>query len=267
MGRGRLRGLPVCNDVVVQLPGAVVVVTGAGNGIGRATAIALAKRGCLVVAVDRDADALTDLATRISVTTITVDLTDPAHGDQVVADTIAAHGRLDAVVANAGIGYVGSFADMPVTQISSLLDINLLAPMLLVRAALPRLLAQGTGAALVFTTSIAGTVPVPTEAVYCVSKTALESFADSLREELRDMPITVSTVRPGVVHTAFHDTRNEPYSRRWPRPIPPELIASAIVGVLETGAPRRTVPSWLDLATRARRVAPGLYRSLSRRFG
>lgn len=251
----------------MQLSGAVVIVTGAGSGIGRATALALADRGAHVMAVDRDADALTDLATRISGSTIEVDVADPAHADRVVEQTIATHGRLDAVVANAGIGYVGEFATMPVTEIAALLDINLRAPMLLARAALPRLLDQGSVGALVFTTSIAGTVPVPTESAYCLSKTALESFADSLREELRGTRIVVSTVRPGVVRTAFHTNRNEPYERRWPRPIPAEQVARAIVDVLDSGAERRTVPPWLDIASRARRSVPWLYRSLSRRFG
>jgi NADP-dependent 3-hydroxy acid dehydrogenase YdfG len=251
----------------VQVSGAVIIVTGAGHGIGRATALALVDRGATVVAVDRDADALTEVATRSGGLAIEVDVADPSHADHVIEATFTTHGRLDAVVANAGIGYVGDFATMPVPQISALLDINLRAPMLLARAALPRLLDQGSRAALIFTTSIAGTVPVPTESAYCASKTALESFADSLREELRDTPIAVSTVRPAVVRTAFHENRNAPYERRWPRPIAPEQIARAIVDVLESGAERRTVPPWLDIASRARRSVPWLYRSLSRRFG
>jgi short-subunit dehydrogenase len=251
----------------VELSGAVIVVTGAGHGIGRATALAVADRGAVVVAVDRDADALAELAAQIDALTVEVDVADPMHADRVIDATIAACGRVDAIVANAGIGYVGDFAVMPVEQISALLDVNLRAPMLLARAALPPLLAHGGPSALLFTTSIAGTVPVPTEAAYCLSKTALESFADSLREELRDTSIAVSTVRPGVVRTDFHTARNEPYDRSWPRPIPPERIATAIVEVLETGAERRTVPRWLDLASRARRTVPWLYRPLSRRFG
>jgi NADP-dependent 3-hydroxy acid dehydrogenase YdfG len=257
----------VCDDGDVRLTGAVVIVTGAAGGIGRATALALTACGASVVAVDRDASGLAELDQLIDGLTIEVDVTDPAHGDRVVESAVTSYGRLDAVVANAGIGYVGEFATMPVTEISSLLDVNLRAPMLLARAALPQLIDQRSVAALVFTTSIAGTVPVPTEAAYCLSKTALESFADSLREELRDTRIAVSTVRPGVVRTAFHDHRTEPYSRRWPRPIPPERIAAAIVDVLKSGAARRTVPPWLDLASRARRTVPWLYRPLSRRFG
>jgi short-subunit dehydrogenase len=246
--------------------GAVIVVTGAGHGIGRASAIMLADRGALVTAIDRDPDALATLAGRTQGACLTLDVSQLDHAEKVVTQTLATHGRIDAVVAIAGIGYAGSFATMPVSQISALLDVNLRAPMLIARAALPAMVERRSGA-LVFMTSIAGTVPVPIEAAYCASKTALESFADSLREEVRSAGIAVSTVRPGVVRTAFLEQRNLPYDRRWPRPIPPEQIAGAVVKVLESGAERRTEPPWLDAASRARRSLPWLYRPLSRWFG
>jgi short-subunit dehydrogenase len=245
---------------------AVIIVTGAGHGIGRAIALSLFDHGALVTAVDRDSDALADLETRMDATTIAVDVTDPDYAHQVVKRTLADHGRIDAVIAVAGIGYAGAFATMPEPQIATLLDVNLRAPMLLARAALPPMLERGRGS-LVFITSIAGTVPVPTEAAYCASKTALESFADSLREEVRAAGITVSTVRPGVVRTAFLEQRNLPYLRRWPRPIPPEQIAEVVLEVLASGAERRTEPRWLDLASQSRRWFPWAYRVLSRRFG
>jgi short-subunit dehydrogenase len=250
----------------VQLSGSVVVVTGAGHGIGRATALALAEQGARVVGVDRDGPALDELSHTTNLTPVEVDLTDPAHADQVVAVALAAHGRIDALIANAGIGYVGMFATMPVTDMSTLLDVNLRAPLLLTRAVLPSMLDQRRGA-LVFTTSIAGLLPVPTEAAYCASKAALESFADSVREEVRGAGIVVSTVRPGVVRTAFHEQRNEPYDRRWPRLVPPEQIARTIVKVLETGAERRTEPRWLGIPTYVRSAMPWLYRPLARRLG
>jgi short-subunit dehydrogenase len=251
----------------VQISGAVVIVTGAGNGIGRATAIALADRGAVIVAVDHDGPAVTSVVHLTGGSALTLELTDPGHAPFVVAETLARHGRLDAVVANAGIGYAGAFTTMPVEPIGALIDVNVRAPMLLAHAALPVLIDQGHGGALVFTTSIAGSVPVPNEAVYCATKTALEGFADSLREEVRSHHIAVSTVRPGVVRTAFHDHRSEPYTRRFPRLISPEQVAVAIAEVLASGAERRTVPPWLELAAIARRTVPWLYRPLSRRFG
>jgi short-subunit dehydrogenase len=251
----------------VRVSGAVVVVTGAAAGIGRATALALGDRGAHVVAVDRAHDSLAEVAAATGGIAVQVDVSEEGHAEHVIDAAIAKHGRIDVVIANAGTGYDGDFATMPVERICTLLDVNLRAPMLLARAALPRMLEQGGDAALVFTTSIAGAVPVPNEAAYCAAKTALEAFADSLRGELRGTSVTVSTVRPGVVRTAFHDNRNQPYDRRFPRLVPAERIAAAMVEVIESGAERRTVPSWLELAAVVRRRAPWLFRSLSRRFG
>lgn len=244
-----------------------MVVTGAGSGIGRATAIALADRGAHVITVDRDAAALEPVVLRTGGISIQADVTDVSHADRVVGATLDKFGRLDAVVANAGIGYVGSFADMPVEKIATLLDTNLRAPMLLIHAALPSLRAKSGPASIVITSSIGGALPVADEAAYGVSKTALESFADALREELLDTQIVVSTIRPGVVATAFHDSRNEPYERTFPRPVKPELIAATIIDMMRNGTERRTVPRWLNIAVRARSTFPWLYRTLARRFG
>jgi short-subunit dehydrogenase len=251
----------------VQIPDAVVVVTGAAGGIGYATSLALHRRGARVVGVDRDAEGLAKLAAETGGLVVEVDIRDAGHAQHVVAETIAAHGRIDAVVANAGAGYVGAFVEMPVDLITTLLDLNLRGPMLLAHAALPAMLGQGTPAALVLTTSIGGAVPVPREAAYGVSKTALESFADAVREELRGTNVTVSTVRPGVVRTAFHEHRNEPYDRVIPRPIPAERVADAIIDLMETGRERRTVPGWLEVAPIVRRRWPWIFRTLWKRFG
>ena len=250
----------------MNLSGAVVIVTGAGSGIGQATALALAARGAHVVAVDRDGEAIDKLSATTGGLAITVDIADPAHGDAVVAATLARFGRIDAVLANAGIGYVGDFATMPPELITTLVEVNFRGPMLLTRSALPSMVEQGSGA-LVYTTSIAGGVSVPTEAAYCLSKSALETFAGALREEVRPAGIVVSIIRPGVVKTAFHDHRNKPYSRKFPRPLPPEKIADAIIDVLENGKTRRTVPGWIELGVVAQRRMPRLFELMSRIFG
>jgi NADP-dependent 3-hydroxy acid dehydrogenase YdfG len=167
-----------------NISGAVIVVTGAGSGIGRASALMLAERGATVVAVDCDGEAIDKVTATTGGLAIAVDIRDPQHGDAVIARVLERYQRVDAVVANAGVGYVGDFATMPPENITTLVEVNFRGPLLLTRAALPSMTERGSGA-LVFTTSIAGGVPVPTEAAYCFSKSALETFADALREELR----------------------------------------------------------------------------------
>jgi NAD(P)-dependent dehydrogenase (short-subunit alcohol dehydrogenase family) len=239
--------------------GRVVLVTGASRGIGAATCAALTARGAVAVAAGRDARALAGVE---AASTVVADVADPAAAPALVDAALAAHGRLDAVVANAGLGLAGEFATMDPARITELVDVNLRAPVLLARAALPVL---GRPGALVFVTSIAGLVGVPGETVYSVTKAGLETFATLLREEVDG--VTVSTVAPGAVATGFFDTRGVPYDRGFPRPIPPERVAAAVVDAIATGRPRRVEPRWLAVPARLSTAAPRTYRALARRFG
>jgi short-subunit dehydrogenase len=250
----------------VELAGKIAVVTGASHGIGRATVRALAARGATVVAAGLDDDALASVANEVGGSWLGVDVRDPAHADELVKHTLDRHGRLDVVVANAGIGHAGEVAAMTTERVCDLVDINLRAPILLTRAALGPMLEQRSGA-LVFISSIAGEVLVPRESVYSATKAAVEAFAEPLREELRGSGVTVSTVAPGVVATHFFDGRGEPYERRFPRPVSPEVIAAAVVRAVEHGMRHQVVPRWLGIAPRVRGIAPALYRTLARRFG
>jgi uncharacterized protein len=242
----------------VELAGRVVLVTGASRGIGAATCAALTRRGAVVVAAGRDETALGEVA---AASTVLADVADPAAAPALVAAAVDRHGRLDAVVANAGIGWAGEFAGMDPARITELVDVNLRAPMLLARAALPVLRRPG---ALVFLTSIAGLVGVPGETVYSVTKAGLETFAALLREEIDG--VTVSTVAPGAVDTGFFTTRGVPYERGFPRPIPPGRVAEAVVEAIATGRERRVEPRWLALPARLSATAPKTYRALARRF-
>lgn len=237
--------------------GRVVLVTGASRGIGREVCAALAAQGATVVAAGRDADAL---ATVPSASTVVADAADPASAELLVDTTVARYGTLHAVVAAAGLGHAGPVAAMSPARLTELVDVNLRAPMLLARAALPVLERPG---ALVFLTSIAGLVGVPGETVYSTTKAGLETFAELLREE--EPGLRVATVAPGAVATGFFATRGVPYDRRFPRPVPPEAVAAAVLAAL-AGRDRQVVPRWLALPARIRSTAPRTYRALARRL-
>jgi len=246
----------------------VVLVTGASRGIGRATAELLAARGARVVAVARDESALRELADRTGGTPLAADLRDPGAPADVVRRAQAVHGRLDGVVANAGVGHAGPVADMTDEQVAALVDLNVRSTLLLARAAASAFTGQADHRprGIVFVTSIAGAVGVPGESVYSATKAAVESFAVVLREELRPAGVGVSTVLPGVVDTEFFARRGAPYDRRYPRPMPPERVARAVVAALESGRPRTIVPRWLGLPAWLSAAVPGPYRALARRF-
>jgi len=250
----------------VNLDGAVTIITGAGHGIGAATARAFAERGAQVVALGPEPDELTALAAAIGADPFCADVRDPAHAEAVVAHVRDRYGRLDVVVANAGIGHSGLVAEMSAQRISDLVAVNVTAPMLLARSALPIMLEQGRGA-FVLISSIAGSLLVPTETVYSATKAAVNAFAEPLQTELHGTGVTVSTVVPAVVATDFFRARGEPYERRFPRPIDPSRIAAAVVAAAQTGKPRYVVPRWFTIPMRLRAVAPASYRRLARRFG
>jgi short-subunit dehydrogenase len=255
----------------MELNGAVVLVTGASGGIGRATAHLLAARGAHVVAAGRDPAVLRDLAESTGGTAISEDLRDPTAADRVVASAYEVRGRLDGVIANAGIGHAGPVVDMTARQVAALVDLNVRGTLLLARAAAVAFREQAVDGdrrprGIVFVSSIAGAVGVPGESVYSATKAAVESFAVVLREELRPDDVGVSTVLPGVVDTEFFARRGAPYDRRFPRPMPSARVARAVVGALETGRPRTIVPRWLGLPAWLSAALPGPYRALARRF-
>jgi short-subunit dehydrogenase len=227
---------------------------------------ALADQGVLVVAVGRDSGQLAEVAARTGGASLECDLRQPGSAERVVAHALATYGRVDLLVANAGLGFAGDVAAMTPEALAELVAVNVTAPLQLARACLGPMLAQGSGR-LLFVTSIAGALGVPGETVYSASKAAVEMFADVLREEVRADGITVSTLLPGVVATDFFEQRGVPYDRRFPRPMPPERVAAVAVRLLVSGRRSAVCPRWLAFPIRLRAVAPRLYRRLERRFG
>lgn len=251
----------------MDLQGAVVVVTGASRGIGRASAELLTQRGATVVGVAREESVLTELVERLGGSACVVDLGDSAAAATVVEHTLATHGRLDAVVINAAVGHAGPVLEMGQARIAELVDLNVRGALMLAAAGADAISRHGDGGAIVLLSSIAAAVGVPGESVYSATKAAVGSFAPLLCEELRGQGITVSTVLPGVVDTDFFRSRGAPYDRRFPRPIPPAAVASAIVRAVQDGTARQVVPRWLSVPARLSATAPRLYRLLARHLG
>ncbi|MEV6844490.1 SDR family NAD(P)-dependent oxidoreductase [Actinoplanes sp. NPDC051411] len=243
----------------MRIEGSVALVTGASSGIGREVARRLAARGARVLAHGRDEDALNEL----DATPLIADLARPGAGTGLAEAALRIAGRVDVVVANAGVGWAGPFEQMPSAAIDELVAVNLTAPIELTRSLLPTM-NQGS---LIFVTSIAGRMGVAGEAVYSATKAGLDSFAESLRFEMYGRDVRVGVVVPGVVETAFFERRGRAYDRRSPRPIPAARVADRVVGMIQRGSAEAYAPGWLRLPVAVRGALPGLYRRLGARFG
>jgi len=203
-----------------QLAGTVALVTGASSGIGAATARRLAAEGASVALVARRGDRLEELARAIEqeggrALAIAADITTRAGADSAVAQAVAAFGRLDVLINNAGAMLVGPFADAPEGEWERMVDINVLGLLYMSKAALPHLVkAAGEEprrtSDLVNISSSAGRVARPGTAVYNLTKFGVNGFSEALRQELQPLRVRVSVIEPGNVDTelASH-TRQE----------------------------------------------------------
>jgi len=181
-----------------RLEGKVAVVTGASRGIGAAVARALAEAGVRLGLASRSGD---DLGLDGAVAQV-CDVRDPAQVDALVSATVERFGRLDILVANAGVGAYGPFLELPHEQVEEMIDVNVKGTLYAVRAALPHLLESGEGD-VVTLASEAGRRGFPHETVYCASKFAQVGFTRALDHELRERGVRCTNVCPGGVATDF----------------------------------------------------------------
>ncbi|MBL1084418.1 SDR family NAD(P)-dependent oxidoreductase [Streptomyces actinomycinicus] len=247
--------------------GGTALVTGASSGIGAAVARRLAAEDGWRLALNgRDVTRLEQVAAQARAVALPLDLTRPGAGRTLTGLALDHLGRLDLLVADAGVGWAGDFTRMPPARIDEVVGVDLLATVHLVRTVLPHMVEAGNGR-IVLIGSLAGSVAVRGEAVYSAAKAALATFADALRYELRSTGVGVSHVIPGVVATPFFDRRGTPYTRSWPRPVPPERVADAVWTAVLQDRDEVYVPGWLRLPARVRGAAPGLYRRLAARYG
>ena len=246
----------------MRLEGAHVVVTGASRGIGRATVLAAAARGArlgLIARSKSDLDAvLDDMGGNGAVAT--ADVSDVAAVTQAIAGLERELGPVDVLVANAGVGAYGPFAEVDPALIDRLVAVNVLGTLHAVRHVVPGMISRRRGHVVVVG-SIAGRIGSPFEALYSATKFAVVGFTEALSVEVAPYGVGVSMVNPGPVATAFGDARGHPYDRQRPKPVPPEQVADAVVAAVERERLEQYVPRALRGATAMRHVAPPLFRA------
>lgn len=180
--------------------GRIALVTGASSGIGYAIAAELHARGAHVVLSARSADRLEAAAARLGerASAVVADVTRADDVDRLVSGTLDAHGRIDVLVANAGVYVGGDLASSDPDALDALLSTNVNGVVRTVRTALPHLLERGDGD-IVVTSSVAGHQAIHWEPVYSASKHALQAFVHGLRRQLVGTGVRAGAIAPGVV--------------------------------------------------------------------
>lgn len=241
----------------MNLRGSVVIVTGASSGIGEATAREFARRGAHVVLAARRIERIQQVAAAIGGLAVATDVAKPEDLHRLVNATVEGFGRIDVLVNNAGTGSGRSFLRDSDDAVQQLIAVNLLAPIMLTRAAVPHI---PRGGVIVNVGSVAGEGP-PLN-LYAVSKAGINTFTHGLRMELAPFGISVVLIEPGFIRTEMTARA------RLPIAMPePETVAKAIGRAVER--PRRTVivPGWYIPLVWAMRLAPRQLVELAVRLG
>jgi short-subunit dehydrogenase len=219
----------------------IVFITGATAGIGRETALHLAKRGHHVIASGRkelELAKLKDEAAGWKLDTVALDVTSPASIAQAVAavDKLTSGNGPDVLVNNAGFGVLGPTAEIGDAEMRRQYDTNVFGLMNVTRAFLPRMLERRAGR-VINVSSVGGRITLPFFGVYNSTKYAVESLSDALRYELRPFGIDVALIEPGVIRTSF------------------EATASAGLGPMRDGAYGAAFAKYEEMSKMANRFA------------
>ncbi len=217
------------------------IVTGAGSGIGRAVAVEFARRGGRLLLVGRRSGPLTETAELVTAAggqagVLACDITAPGAPQQLVDAALDGFGALDLLVNNAGNVRAGRLEDHSVDDVRAMVDLNLLAPILLTRQAMPHLRAAGAQRSSVVVNMASGIalVPLPFYSTYAATKSGIAGFGHALRRELHDAGVHVATVYPGATATAMMDSSSAGEDLGFARR-PVDDVVADIIAALDRG--------------------------------
>lgn len=227
----------------MEIREAIVLVTGASSGIGEATARAAVQSGACVVLLARRKDRIDALASELGDNALAVvcDVTRPELVKTAVDAAIERFGRIDVLVNNAGQGLHATIEDIGIDDFRELLDLNSVAPLVMMQAVIPYMRSQGAGS-IVNVSSGATLATYPGSAAYTSSKSALNMLSSVARLELADAGIAVSIMHPSITATEFYGSVKSGLESAKAQEAgtasmaqPPALVAKMILGLIESG--------------------------------
>jgi NADP-dependent 3-hydroxy acid dehydrogenase YdfG len=222
--------MTVQND---PLAGNVVLVTGAGRGLGKELALAFAQAGANIVASARTDGEIAATAEEIEALgrralTIVADVTQEDQVRTMVDQALYEFGQVDILINNAGMAVYGPFVEQKAADWRAMIETNLMGTLHCTHAMLPSMLARGEGL-IINIASVAGIHGLPNEAVYCASKHGVKGFTDALAVELKEQGIRVCGIYPGGMNTPFWDVQT--YGGDRSRIMDPAKVAEMVVAV------------------------------------
>jgi NADP-dependent 3-hydroxy acid dehydrogenase YdfG len=211
----------------------VVLVTGAGRGLGREIALAFARSGADVVVTARTQAAIDAVAAEIvefggRALAVASDVTRKDEVQAAVGRAVQEFDQIDILVNNAGVAVYGPFVEQDLADWRAMIDTNLIGTMLCTHAVLPAMLRRGEGL-IINIASVAGIHGLPNEAGYCAAKHGVKGFTDALAVELKDKGVRVCGVYPGGMDTPFWDVQT--YGGDRSRIMDPADVADMVVAV------------------------------------
>jgi len=251
----------------MELRGKNVVITGASSGIGRATALEMARRGANVVLAARRANRLEQVAAEcralgVNAIVVPTDVANAAECRRLI-DTA---GEVDVLVNNAGFAIFSSIPDANADEARAMIETNYLGAFHCTQAVLPRMLARRSGT-IVNVSSITGLMGFARMSAYCASKFALTGFTEGLRDEVIGSGVRVALVCPGTTDTEFFvkaERDKMPGASRLMLAVKPERVARAVCDAAEDGRYRRILPALAAIYMRMKEVSPRLAHLLFR---
>ena len=250
--------------------GTRALITGAGRGIGRALAQALAARGATLGLMARSREELDALAASLPGEhhVLVADVADADAVRAAVDAFAAAAGGVDLVVANAGLTHYAPFAEQSLADALQMSEVNWHGTLFTVHAALPHLLRAGRGH-VVIVSSGGGLRAFPSAAVYNGTKAAQRMFGDALRHELAATGVSVTVVYPGEIATSLHDHEKATmpaWYQGGPKAAPPEKLAAKVIEGVENDARAVYYPPFVRLLGMLNGVSPRASDALLRRL-
>lgn len=253
-----------------QLADRIAVITGSASGIGRATAVALAREGCNLALADVDEVGMAETATQVrelgrKVSCHRVDVADKARMQAFAVEVIEQHGAVHILINNAGVSVTASLADQSLDDFEWIVGINFWGVVYGCKFFLPHLQKAG-GATIVNLSSMFGLIGLPTQSSYCATKFAVRGFSESLAAELCAHDVDVISVHPGGIATnivrsgRFLDTGKQAKTVAWFErfAMPPEQAARQIVNGIKQRRSRVIITREAVLTDVLKRLYPSI---------